>query len=118
MATFRHHSNLSSRPGLLLLACGLGALPASGQTGAVNPLRGDLGVHDPVMIKSGDTYYIFATGNGVSMKTSTDRVTWRNAGRALAAMPAWHKESVPDNTGHLWAPDISYRDGKYWLYYS
>lgn len=98
------------------------ALAASGsaraQTAAVNPLKGDLGVHDPVMIKAGSTYYIFATGNGVSVKTSTDRITWKNAGRAFATAPAWHVQEVPGATASLWAPDISFRDGKYWLYYS
>lgn len=88
------------------------------QTIAVNPLKGDLGVHDPVMIKSGNTYYIFATGNGVSVKTSTDRITWKNAGRAFATAPSWHAQQVPGAGASLWAPDISFRDGKYWLYYS
>ena len=91
---------------------------ARAQTTAVNPLKGDLGVHDPVMIKAGSTYYIFATGNGVSVKTSTDRITWRNAGRAFATAPSWHAQQVPGADGSLWAPDISFRDGKYWLYYS
>lgn len=99
---------------LFLSLCGA---PAWAQS-AANPLQGDLGVHDPVMIKAGPTYFIFATGNGVSMKTSTDRVNWRNAGRALSTLPAWHRQWVPGNTGHLWAPDIHYRDGKFWLYYS
>jgi arabinan endo-1,5-alpha-L-arabinosidase len=91
---------------------------ARSQTTAVNPLKGDLGVHDPAMIKAGSTYYIFSTGNGVSVKTSTDRVTWKNAGRAFATAPAWHAQQVPGADAGLWAPDISFREGKYWLYYS
>ena len=108
-------------PKARLFACVL-YLAASGtaraQTTAVNPLKGDLGVHDPVMIKAGSTYYIFATGNGVSVKTSTDRITWRNAGRAFASAPSWHAQQVPGAEASLWAPDISFRDGKFWLYYS
>lgn len=102
----------------VMTAVTLGSAPVGAQATAENPLKGDLGVHDPVMIKAGNTYYIFATGGGVAMKTSTDRITWRNAGSAFPSMPAWHKETVPDAGAHLWAPDIIYRDGKYWLYYS
>ncbi len=85
-----------------------------------NPLRGDLRVHDPVMIKQGGRYYIFHTGMGVSIKTSEDRVEWKRAGRVFSRdeLPAWHRDDIPDQNGHLWAPDIHYRDGQYHLYYS
>lgn len=73
----------------------------------MNPLRGDILVHDPVLTRAGGTYFLFHTGNGVPMNTSTDRIQWRSAGRALSALPAWHAEAVPGNTGHLWAdPDV------------
>lgn len=85
---------------------------------AVNPLQGNLGVHDPVLIKAGGTYFSFATGNGIATKTSTDRITWKNGLSVFATLPAWHKTLVPNVENSLWAPDISYRDGKYWLYYS
>ncbi len=86
----------------------------------LNPLKGDLRVHDPVMIKEGDTYYVFATGRGVSIKTSQDRIQWKNAGRVFdsTSLPVWHKTDIPNQDGSLWAPDIHYRDGKYHLYYS
>jgi arabinan endo-1,5-alpha-L-arabinosidase len=41
----------------------------------INPLKGDIRVHDPVMIKQGDTYYIFATGQGISTKISRDKLS-------------------------------------------
>lgn len=77
-------------------------------------------VHDPVMIKQGDTYYVFATGNGISVKTSKDRIHWEEAPSVFkrGEMPSWHTRDIPEQKGHLWAPDISYRDGKYHLYYS
>lgn len=86
----------------------------------INPLKGDLRVHDPVMIKQGDTYYIFQTGMGVGAKTSKDRITWvRDSGVfARNELPAWHIIDIPEQKGHLWAPDIHYRDGQYHLYYS
>ncbi len=85
-----------------------------------NPLKGDLRVHDPVMIKQDGRYYIFHTGMGVSIKTSEDRIEWKRSGRVFSQedLPAWHREDIPDQNGHLWAPDIHYRNGQYHLYYS
>lgn len=86
----------------------------------LNPLKGDIRVHDPVMIKQGDTYYVFQTGRGIPIKTSTDRIFWKNAGRVFDSsdLPAWRKNDIPEQDGSLWAPDIHYRNGKYHLYYS
>jgi arabinan endo-1,5-alpha-L-arabinosidase len=83
-------------------------------------LKGDLQVHDPVMIRHGDTYYIFHTGRGISVKTSKDMRTWTNAGSVFDRnrLPAWHKDDIPEQNGHLWAPDIMYANGMYHLYYS
>ncbi|MDA3880342.1 MAG: arabinan endo-1,5-alpha-L-arabinosidase [Prolixibacteraceae bacterium] len=83
-----------------------------------NGLKGDLGVHDPVMIKGGDTYYVF--GTGISVKTSKDKINWTNAAGVFAkdAPLPWWKNDIPEHNGHIWAPDIHYRNGKYHLYYS
>lgn len=78
----------------------------------------DVPVHDPVMIRQGNTYYLFATGRGISVWTSPDRVRWTRSKSVFAAPPAWAVEAVPTFNGHTWAPDISYHDGKYYLYYS
>src|SRR5882724_2662140 len=86
----------------------------------LNPLKGDIRVHDPVMIRQGDTYYVFHTGKGISVKTSKDRITWKRAGSVFPPnnLPAWHKRDIPEQDGNLWAPDIHYYKGKYYLYYS
>lgn len=83
-------------------------------------LSGDLIVHDPVMIKEDNSYYIFHTGKGVSIKSSEDRYHWDHAGSVFSddALPEWHREDIPEQDGHLWAPDIHYRNGLYHLYYS
>ncbi len=85
-----------------------------------NGLKGNLNAHDPVMIKQGNTYYVFTTGRGIPIKTSTDRVNWKNAGRVFdsLSLPAWRKTDIPEQDGSLWAPDIHYSNGKYYLYYS
>lgn len=77
-------------------------------------------VHDPVMIKEGDTYYIFSTGNGIDVKSSKDMVNWKKEESVFkrGELPSWHKDDIPEQKGHLWAPDIHYRNGKYYLYYS
>jgi arabinan endo-1,5-alpha-L-arabinosidase len=85
----------------------------------VNPLLGNIDVHDPSgIIKEGNTYYVFYTGNLVGRKTSTDRITWTDVGSTISN-PGWYPTYVPGfSGGGVWAPDISYRSGKYWLYYA
>ena len=82
------------------------------------PQRPANSVHDPVMIKEGDTYYVFGTGRGVSIITSTNRIDWTRGGSAFAEPLAWWKQDIPKQDGSIWAPDISYRDGKFYMYYS
>src|SRR5690606_32495955 len=38
-----------------------------------------LDVHDPVIIKQDDSYYLFSTGVGIPVRRSTDLETWRVA---------------------------------------
>lgn len=82
------------------------------------PLRKDIIVHDPVMIKQDDTYYLFSTGNGIAMWSSKDMENWKFVKPVFDVPPQWAVEAIPGFKGHIWAPDISYHDGKYYLYYS
>ena len=76
-------------------------------------------VHDPVMAKEGDTYYIFATGMGVQKMTSTDRKNWTvHADPVMSVIPQWAHDSVPGFTHHVWAPDVIQWHGKWWMAYS
>ena len=77
-----------------------------------------VGVHDPVMAKEGNKYYVFSTGPGISFYSSTDMVSWKNEGRVFAGQPKWAKSAAPSFDGHIWAPDIYHANGKYYLYYS
>jgi arabinan endo-1,5-alpha-L-arabinosidase len=88
------------------------------QVPAKNEPITDVPVHDPVMIRQGNTCYIFATGRGIAVWSSPDRVHWTQEKPVFAAPPAWAVEAVPGFKGHIWAPDISYFDGLYYLYYS
>jgi len=79
-------------------------------------LTGDLApVHDPVIAREGDTYYVFTTGGGV--RTSPDLIHWSAAPKLIAAMPTWTARAVPGSKDY-WAPDISYVNGRWRLYYA
>jgi len=75
-------------------------------------------VHDPVIIKQDSTYYIFCTGQGISVWSSTDRLNWKKAPPVFTTPPAWAVAAIPGFKGHIWAPDISYYNGRYYLYYA
>ena len=78
----------------------------------------DIRVHDPVMIKEGSTYYLFCTGWGISVFTSTDLKDWKPSKSVFEKAPEWAVKTIPNFKGHIWAPDIVYHNGVYYLYYS
>jgi arabinan endo-1,5-alpha-L-arabinosidase len=81
-------------------------------------LRGDVrNVHDPSVIREGRTFYLFSTRAGISVRCSEDLVSWRLCGDVFAHLPLWAVQDVPGLRG-LWAPDVSYFNGLYHLYYS
>jgi arabinan endo-1,5-alpha-L-arabinosidase len=82
------------------------------------PQPGKIQVHDPVMIKQGDTWYLFCTGMGISAWSSKDMNQWKNLSPVFNKPPAWAVEAVKGYAGHTWAPDISYHNGQFYLYYS
>jgi arabinan endo-1,5-alpha-L-arabinosidase len=104
---------------IFLLLLGGTAVQAQGpiQTGAVLPTR-DVPVHDPVMIKEGDTFYLFCTGFGIAVWSSKDLQNWKKETPVFSKAPQWAVDTIPGFRGHIWAPDISYHNGQYYLYYS
>jgi arabinan endo-1,5-alpha-L-arabinosidase len=75
------------------------------------------GVHDPTMLEAEGKYYIFSTGQGLQIRCSDDLVSWDLCKAVFFRFPKWIKEEVPA-VGDLWAPDISFFNGKYQVYYS
>src|SRR4029077_12012531 len=69
----------------------------------------------PSMIWDGSRYYLFAT-NTLTYRSSADLLTWTNAGNWLPGVPTW-VSSATGATG-LWAPDISYFNGQFHVYYA
>jgi arabinan endo-1,5-alpha-L-arabinosidase len=79
------------------------------------------GLHDPVIIREGDTYHVFGSGGwqghpGPSWRTSKDLRVWTDNGSPFD-IPAWAHAAVPAATS-VWAPDIHFVDGLFRLYYS
>ena len=105
----------------LLLGAGLGMARLNAQEGSMPPeLTGALRpVHDPVIIKAEDAYYVFCTGDGIPIRKSVDLVTWElnSPARVFRRLPDWAAEMIPGAT-NIWAPDISFFNEKYHLYYS
>ncbi len=74
-------------------------------------------VHDPTLIKAGDTYYLFSTGPGISIRCSQDMHVWEICGRVFMTYPSWVLKTIP-KVVDLWAPDVVFYKGKYYLYYA
>jgi arabinan endo-1,5-alpha-L-arabinosidase len=91
---------------------------SAGISGAQDSLQTNISVHDPVMIRQDSVYYLFATGRGISGWSSTDMKTWKREKPVFSNPPEWAVSAVPGFKGHIWAPDIFYYQGLYYLFYS
>jgi arabinan endo-1,5-alpha-L-arabinosidase len=83
---------------------------------------GHIGSHDPsTLVKDGNRYWMFTTGDGIYAASSPDLHQWTAARRPIfpiGTWPAWINQAVPGFAGHFWAPDCIYMNGRYYLYYS
>lgn len=70
------------------------------------------------MIRQDSTWYLFCTGNGITVYSSPDMKNWQQQPPVFATPPSWTKAAVAGFKGHTWAPDISYHNGWYYLYYA
>ena len=75
-------------------------------------------VHDPVLAKEGNTYYMFCTGMGVGRFSSKDLKVWERQPGCFTDVPASVKNVFSDAGNHLWAPDIIFHNGLWHLFYS
>jgi arabinan endo-1,5-alpha-L-arabinosidase len=79
--------------------------------------------HDPSIAKDGDTWYLFGTANGpdrkgeLPIRTSKDLDHWKLSGAVFDKVPDWITRESPA-TKELWAPDISFFQGEFHLYYA
>ena len=82
----------------------------SAQTGDVR------NIHDPTIVRDGDTFYCFSTDAGIAIHTSPDLIHWSLAGRVFDHKLDWWLRINP-KVGHLWAPDLAKLNGRWHLYY-
>jgi arabinan endo-1,5-alpha-L-arabinosidase len=86
-------------------------------------LSGDYaGTHDPSIGREGDNYYVFATGSApgggqFAIRCSHNLTEWKLCGHVFDSIPEWIHKTSP-GTKELWAPDISFFNGQYHLYYA
>ncbi|MBP2336493.1 arabinan endo-1,5-alpha-L-arabinosidase [Saccharothrix coeruleofusca] len=120
MTTPRSAGVLPAVAALVATATGPGA-PAEARAAAYpgpGYVTGDIWVHDPTVVKRPNGGYLVAhTGDGIALKTSADRTAFRDAGSAFPGGAPW-TTAYTGGSRNLWAPDLAYHDGRYWLYYS
>ena len=121
---------------LALVGCSDGPTAPSTTTTATaqtNPLAsysllGDVSlVHDPTIIRQGTKYYELSTDPGnqagqpqvglLPLLCSPDKVTWTRCGQIFNTPPPAVLAVFPTLTT-LWAPDISFFNGLYHVYYT
>lgn len=80
-------------------------------------------VHDPAILKAGNAYYMFSTTMSgpdtpqIPWRWSPDLTNWHHGGFIFPRPPQWLRREIPKLQA-IWAPDISYYAGKYWLYFT
>ena len=115
-------ANVFRTAALVLLTACL-SLSAHAQRARSLPLSGDVaGTHDPSIIRDGKTWYVFATGKApgggqFAVRCSDDLEHWTLCGHVFDEIPAWIQTRSP-GTKELWAPDISFVNGEFRMYYS
>ncbi|TMW71020.1 glycoside hydrolase family 43 protein [Alteribacter natronophilus] len=76
---------------------------------------------DPSICRAGEDYYIavstFEWFPGVGIYHSRDLKNWRLVSRPLNRLSQLNMMGNPDSGG-IWAPALSYSDGKFWLIYT
>jgi arabinan endo-1,5-alpha-L-arabinosidase len=108
---------------LIALGAGPSSEPCQAQEPQALQLSGDYaGTHDPSIGREGNNYYVFATGRAPGggqfpIRCSSNLTDWKLCGHVFDEIPGWIREISP-GTKDLWAPDISYFNGRYHLYYA
>ncbi|MES1176614.1 MAG: arabinan endo-1,5-alpha-L-arabinosidase [Myxococcales bacterium] len=78
----------------------------------------NIGVHDPSVIWNGSRYDLFATGGRLNIRSSTNLQQWTNVGNVFNTQPAWIATTLGSAPADLWAPDVSYFNCRYHVYYA
>ena len=110
---------------LLAIACSGPPDVVASSTGDFDPsnppqplsLSGSILLSDPAVIRVGQRVWLYATGPGIIVKSSTDLHTWQDEEPVFSQNPSWIANLVPNATD-LWSPYVAFFGGKYHLYYA
>lgn len=76
---------------------------------------------DPSCIRVGSVYYLVTSSfewfPGVNLYQSTDLIHWEQLNSPLESVEMVDLGGIPASGG-VWAPDLSYSDGQFWLVYT
>lgn len=118
---------LSTLMALSLVSCAtvsVPVIPPASEPSLLN-MSGDLGAHDPTLIKAGDTYCSFSTGIGRENTNPGGILVHVSQGDASGPWVTIGEVPAPEitkayKTGNVWAPDVVYDEAskKYFLYYA
>lgn len=75
---------------------------------------------DPTALEApdGSGVYVFTTAPGINVTRSKDLVHWERVGKVFEErVPEWAGKMVPGSNA-IWAPDVVFLNGKYYVYYS
>ncbi|PVF96553.1 glycoside hydrolase family 43 protein [Serendipita vermifera] len=83
-------------------------------------VSGDItAVHDPsALCYFNGKYYLFSTGVGIPIRTSTDRTNFKYVGLVWPNGASWTDPYTLTSNGSLWAPDCKVSGSQLYLYYS
>jgi arabinan endo-1,5-alpha-L-arabinosidase len=73
-------------------------------------------IHDPSIEHFDGRYYVYSSSALGSFYQSADLRNWQASGAVFDAMPDWLLREIPE-ADHIGAPDISYYQGRYLLFY-
>ena len=72
-------------------------------------------IPDPTVIRVGNMYYAAGTTSDFApnypLYESTDLVNWKQIGSVFKELPSWASDS-------FWAPELYYKDGTFFVYYT
>ncbi|WP_407690423.1 glycoside hydrolase family 43 protein [Salipaludibacillus neizhouensis] len=104
---------------IVLMILGILLSVGSPASAAFWEMNGNTFTHDPTLIKEDNYWYQFYTGEGLKVSQAGDNMNWREVPQIFPEPLSWWSDYVPNqNYNDVWAPDIQYYNGKYWLYYS
>jgi len=78
-------------------------------------VTGYTAVHDPAVCKVNGVYYIYTTGVGLPVLTSTDRTAWTLAGKVWPNGASWTDAYTGASNANLWAPKCVYANNQFYV---